>query len=153
MYIFVPSVICVRPSTVLNTDKREWTPISIMSDTHDEISWQLHIQRGRLYGLNLPRSVMVEKALVRTNDAGLLQIFKLPLFLNWPLKSLAVHMHEIFMVCFQLFCINQSPIVTIHSISNIFENLFWIHPDIRIFLSLPIFAESAKRNWVLSPKT
>ncbi len=42
---------------------------------------------------------------------------------------------------------------TKRSTINIFENLLEIRPDIRNFLSLPDFAESAKHNGALSAKT
>ncbi len=73
----------------------------------------------------------------------------------WYMYSsmLKVHMHEIFIVCFQnYFCIFQSLINTKHSTANIFEKILKIRPDIRSFRSLAVFAESAKHGWALSPK-
>jgi hypothetical protein len=60
---------------------------------------------------------------------------------------LKVHMHEIFIVCFQtFFCILQSLIDTKRSPANIFENILQIRTDIRSFRSLAVFAESAKHS-------
>jgi hypothetical protein len=39
------------------------------------------------------------------------------------------------------------------STAKIFKNILQIRPEIRNFRSLPIFAESTKHGWALSPKS
>ncbi len=53
---------------------------------------------------------------------------------TWTVTFLKVHMHEIFIVCFEIFFgIFQSLIYTKRSTANIFENILKIHTDIQSF--------------------